>query len=339
MPARLYPFSHSFLSPHRLQHSFSPLPLRTCACFSPLVATFDRGGRAQSPESLPPTVEEDCRSLGTPAIESRSKVLLALQEEILREQREEHVRIHPSPLRLAWTRRVEIFLRASFPSTRFREKSTSYRSSLGSTKQPRGWPESARLHRRLDMGFDYNCPSPLERPTPAPLIVGTGACASISAHQSSSSLSSPSTTYPLATTRSSAHTSQSPDACFFAEAAMTSAPLPSPSNRDTQPQFYFQSLAQQQQTTSTHREGLQGCRGRQTSVSYEHHPRASHTGGGGGSSDGPSYMSQGLPIPPRQASNAPETSKLLGDFTLVAEAAKRAQMACLMRDMGEMEMS
>lgn len=31
----------------------------------------------------------------------------------------------------------------------------------------------------------------------------------------------------------------------------------------------------------------------------------------------------------------PETAPFLQDFNLVAEAAKRAQMACLARDMGE----
>lgn len=34
----------------------------------------------------------------------------------------------------------------------------------------------------------------------------------------------------------------------------------------------------------------------------------------------------------------PETAPFLKDFNLVAEAAKRAQMACLMRDMGEVEL-
>lgn len=32
---------------------------------------------------------------------------------------------------------------------------------------------------------------------------------------------------------------------------------------------------------------------------------------------------------------APETAPFLQDFSLVAEAAKRAQMACLARDLGE----
>lgn len=34
----------------------------------------------------------------------------------------------------------------------------------------------------------------------------------------------------------------------------------------------------------------------------------------------------------------PETAPFLKDFNLIAEAAKRAQMACLMRDMGDVEL-
>ncbi|KAL2073365.1 hypothetical protein VTL71DRAFT_10689 [Oculimacula yallundae] len=37
--------------------------------------------------------------------------------------------------------------------------------------------------------------------------------------------------------------------------------------------------------------------------------------------------------PPQQPRSADATSPFLRDFNLVAEAAKRAQMACLMRDM------
>lgn len=35
---------------------------------------------------------------------------------------------------------------------------------------------------------------------------------------------------------------------------------------------------------------------------------------------------------------APETAPFLDNFNLVAEAAKRAQMACLMRDLGDVEL-
>jgi len=34
-------------------------------------------------------------------------------------------------------------------------------------------------------------------------------------------------------------------------------------------------------------------------------------------------------------SGAPETAPFLRDFSLIAEAAKRAQMACLARDLGD----
>ena len=40
----------------------------------------------------------------------------------------------------------------------------------------------------------------------------------------------------------------------------------------------------------------------------------------------------GLAPPPRPVGNTPSTDAFLKDFTLVAEAAKRAQMAVLMRD-------
>jgi len=38
-------------------------------------------------------------------------------------------------------------------------------------------------------------------------------------------------------------------------------------------------------------------------------------------------------------SRAPQTTALMGDFNLVAEAAKRAQVACLMRDLDEMDLA
>lgn len=38
------------------------------------------------------------------------------------------------------------------------------------------------------------------------------------------------------------------------------------------------------------------------------------------------------------AGAVPETAPFLKDFNLIAEAAKRAQLACLMRDMDDMEL-
>ncbi|ESZ91675.1 hypothetical protein SBOR_7932 [Sclerotinia borealis F-4128] len=41
---------------------------------------------------------------------------------------------------------------------------------------------------------------------------------------------------------------------------------------------------------------------------------------------------------PQRSTSQDETSPFLKDLTLVAEAAKRAQMACLMRDLDDCEM-
>ncbi|KAF7947014.1 uncharacterized protein EAE97_004263 [Botrytis byssoidea] len=52
------------------------------------------------------------------------------------------------------------------------------------------------------------------------------------------------------------------------------------------------------------------------------------------SSSGPTSAPQPpAPQAPQRSSSQDETSPFLKDFNLVAEAAKRAQMACLMRDM------
>ncbi|KAK3051558.1 hypothetical protein LTR09_007213 [Extremus antarcticus] len=89
---------------------------------------------------------------------------------------------------------------------------------------------------------------------------------------------------------------------------MASAPLPSPSA--SQPSAYFGSISQQAPTS--HPNQLQQQRipqGQAGTGSY-----LGQRGDGGGT---------------------PETAPFLKDFNLVAEAAKRAQMACLARDMGD----
>ncbi|QSZ32832.1 hypothetical protein DSL72_002412 [Monilinia vaccinii-corymbosi] len=50
-------------------------------------------------------------------------------------------------------------------------------------------------------------------------------------------------------------------------------------------------------------------------------------------SSGPTSAPQLPAQQPQRSSSQDETSPFLRDFNLVAEAAKRAQMACLMRDM------
>jgi hypothetical protein len=91
--------------------------------------------------------------------------------------------------------------------------------------------------------------------------------------------------------------------------AFSSAPMPSPSC--AQRQNYFGSMSAQGPTS--HPE-LQPSQQHRTSVSQQH---VGQRGNGNG---------------------LPETAPFLQDFNLVAEAAKRAQTACLMRDFGDMEL-
>lgn len=90
-----------------------------------------------------------------------------------------------------------------------------------------------------------------------------------------------------------------------------SAPLPSPSS-NTQARNYFGSMTVDGPTSHPHQSQMQGQR-----IPQNQQPFAGQRGANGG---------------------APETAPFLNDFNLVAEAAKRAQMACLMRDMGEVEL-
>lgn len=95
-------------------------------------------------------------------------------------------------------------------------------------------------------------------------------------------------------------------------ATSSAAPLPSPTVQQTSQQ-YFASIAQMQQTqpsSSTSRPALQ------QNPSFEYAPQRQGAG-----------------------QTAPETANLLSQYNLVAEAAKRAQMAVLMRDMEGMDMS
>lgn len=121
-----------------------------------------------------------------------------------------------------------------------------------------------------------------------------------SVFQSSSSLSSLSSNY---TTMSQ----QSPNMLHNPQVGLVSAPLPSPSA--AQPSSYFGSMASQNPTS---------------------HPAQHSQRYSSGQADGQRYVGQ------RGGSGGmPETAPFLKDFNLVAEAAKRAQMACLTRDLGD----
>lgn len=124
--------------------------------------------------------------------------------------------------------------------------------------------------------------------------------ATSSAFNSSSSLSY--------TTTSTGSTS-TPSAANMSQQMFTSAPMPSPSV--VQRQNYFGTMSSQGPTS--HPDG-QSSQQHRTSVCQQH---MGQRGNGAG---------------------APETAPFLQDFNLVAEAAKRAQTACLMRDFDEMEL-
>ena len=86
-----------------------------------------------------------------------------------------------------------------------------------------------------------------------------------------------------------------------------SAPLPSPSGN--QPQAYFGSFQQSAPTSHPSQQQRIPQQGQTVAGTY-----LGQRGDGGGT---------------------PETAPFLKDFNLVAEAAKRAQMACLARDLGD----
>jgi hypothetical protein len=139
---------------------------------------------------------------------------------------------------------------------------------------------------------------------------------------SSSSASSSSDNTPTSTPSSAFNSSSSlsyttspngssatPAAANMPQQMFTSAPMPSPSV--VQRQNYFGSASAQGPTSHPEQQQSQQHR---TSVCQQH---MGQRGGGHG---------------------APETAPFLQDFNLVAEAAKRAQTACLMRDFDEMEL-
>ncbi|OTA35246.1 hypothetical protein BTJ68_04341 [Hortaea werneckii EXF-2000] len=109
-----------------------------------------------------------------------------------------------------------------------------------------------------------------------------------------------------------------------------SAPLPSPTDGSYQPTSYFGSIDQQSQSAAAAAAASQMAYAPQHRFPVSQGPTA--VGDGGGCAAGPpaSYVGQR-----GNEGGVPETAPFLQDFNLVAEAAKRAQMACLERDLGE----
>lgn len=172
-------------------------------------------------------------------------------------------------------------------------------------------PDEASRHDHLSVMDSPRQPhfnsAPYGRPTlyrPAPSSQQSSATSSRSSiYQSSSSLfslSPPSAMAPVPPQTTAAHSRQT-----------SAAPLPSPTAQSSSTSQYFGSLHPQ----TVHQAPSQPRPQQQTQQSYEYRP--DRTGAG---------------------TTAAETANLLNYNALVAEAAKRAQMAVLMRDLGDMEM-
>ena len=123
-----------------------------------------------------------------------------------------------------------------------------------------------------------------------------------SVFQSSSSLASISSI----NTAAAAATQRTSTMMQTQQDGFASAPLPSPSS--SQPNGYFTSFMQQPPTSHP--------------AQQQRIPQSQTVAG--------TYLGQR-----GDGGGTPETASFLKDFNLVAEAAKRAQMACLTRDMGE----
>merc|ERR1712080_205480 len=115
-----------------------------------------------------------------------------------------------------------------------------------------------------------------------------------------------SSSHSVSTSRASP---SAPSSIDMPQQTFASAPLPSPNH--SQRENYFGSLSAQGPTSHPEQQ-----------LGQQHRAPASqqHVGQRG------------------NGAGAPETAPFLQDFNLVAEAAKRAQMACLMRDFGEVEL-
>ncbi|KAF2798290.1 hypothetical protein K505DRAFT_357654 [Melanomma pulvis-pyrius CBS 109.77] len=121
---------------------------------------------------------------------------------------------------------------------------------------------------------------------------------------------------PSASSQASAFQSYSSTSSLASQSPASSAPLPSPSSTHSQHQGFFGSLhaqqppqQQRQSQAATQRQSAQ----RQSSYEYQ-----SNRQGAG--------------------STAAETNNYLNEYALLAEAAKRAQIAVVMRDIEGMEL-
>ncbi|KAI7302990.1 hypothetical protein KC315_g15871 [Hortaea werneckii] len=160
---------------------------------------------------------------------------------------------------------------------------------------------------------------------------------SSSSLSSESSIASPSSAAPSSTTMMMQDPS-SPDMMMLDSASHqpapfngAQAPLPSPTDGSCQPTSYFGSIDQQSQSAAAAAAASQMAYVPQHRFPVSQGPTAVGDGGGGCAAGPPaSYVGQR-----GNEGGAPETAPFLQDFNLVAEAAKRAQMACLERDLGE----
>ncbi|KAF2122864.1 hypothetical protein BDV96DRAFT_593347 [Lophiotrema nucula] len=116
---------------------------------------------------------------------------------------------------------------------------------------------------------------------------------------------------PTASSNSSSYQSYSSTSSLSSPSPASSAPLPSPLSSQA-PHGFFASLNHQQQQTQQAQQQTQGT---QHPSSFSYQPNREGAG-----------------------QTAAETNNYLDQYALLAEAAKRAQMAVLMRDVEGMEL-
>jgi hypothetical protein len=165
----------------------------------------------------------------------------------------------------------------------------------------------------IDPRSQQRGPAYLQRPFYPQITTPSAALsASQSVFQSTSSLASVSSynTVPQASPNMLAQ--QTPT---FAAA---SAPLPSPSSNQHPTANYFSSIVQSQQGPVSHSQQQAQQQQQHQQQRFPTGQNSTYVGQRGGGQGG-----------------TPETAPFLRDFNLVAEAAKRAQMACLARDLGD----